>query len=259
MTLEVDQDWWKTLFDDVYLITDARSVCDDSITRREINIISDLIPLRPEQKILDLCGGHGRHSIELCSRGFGECTLVDYSKPLIDCARREAAQRCYAIDMIRSDARFTGFSEETFDHVLILGNSLGYIQIPEADHIILAEAFRVLRSGGWLLVDVTDGAVIKDSFIDRSWHEIGEDTVVCRYRELKGDTISAREMVLDKNKGLIRDRTYALRLYDHQSLSRLIQSAGFTHIHVHTDFSLHMEKGDYGFMNSRMIATAQKL
>ena len=258
MTLEVDQDWWKTLFDDVYLITDARSVCDESITRREINIISDLIPLRTEDKILDLCGGHGRHSIELCSRGYSDCTMVDYSESLIDFAKKEAAQKCFAIDMIRSDARFTGLSEEKFDHVLILGNSLGYIQLPEADYHILEETYRLLRPGGWLLVDVTDGAVIKDSFIDRSWHEIGDNTVVCRYRELRDDTLAAREMVLDKKKGLIRDRTYAVRLYDRGRLAHLIQSAGFNHIRIHTDFSLHIEEGDYGFMNSRMIATAQK-
>ena len=153
MTIDVDDGWWKTLFDEVYLITDARSVCDESITRREINVITDMIPIRPEHRILDLCGGHGRHSIELCSRGFTECTLVDYSKALIDCAKKEADQRRCQIDMIRSDARFASFTDGSFDHVLILGNSLGYIRLPEADHRILAEANRVLRPGGWLLVD----------------------------------------------------------------------------------------------------------
>jgi hypothetical protein len=29
MTIQVDDNWWKDLFDEVYLITDARSVCDD--------------------------------------------------------------------------------------------------------------------------------------------------------------------------------------------------------------------------------------
>ena len=258
MTLEIDQEWWKTLFDEVYLITDARSVCDESITRREINIIMDLLPIRPEHKILDLCGGHGRHSIELCSRGFSGCTLVDYSEPLLDCARQIAAERCYTINMLRADARFTGLSKESFDHVLILGNSLGYIQIQEADHVILSETFRLLRSGGWLLVDVTDGAAVKDAFTVRSWHEIGEDTVVCRYRELNEDTVFAREMVLDKNQGLIRDRTYAVRLYDTQKLSRLLRMVGFEQVEIHTDFSPHSTEDDYGFMNRRMIATARK-
>ena len=31
MSIEVEPDWWRTLFDDIYLITDARSVCDPDI------------------------------------------------------------------------------------------------------------------------------------------------------------------------------------------------------------------------------------
>ena len=42
MTIIVDPDWWKTLFDDVYLLTDARSVCDLALTRREVDLIMDL-------------------------------------------------------------------------------------------------------------------------------------------------------------------------------------------------------------------------
>jgi D-alanine-D-alanine ligase len=39
MSIKVDPDWWKTLFDEVYLLTDARSVCDARITRREVDLI----------------------------------------------------------------------------------------------------------------------------------------------------------------------------------------------------------------------------
>jgi hypothetical protein len=45
-----------------------------------------------------------------------------------------------------------------------MGNSLGYIQEQDADSKILAEAFRLLRLGGWLLVDVTNGLAVKNSF-----------------------------------------------------------------------------------------------
>ncbi len=37
--MKVDPDWWKKLFDDIYLVTDARSVCDDDITGREVDLI----------------------------------------------------------------------------------------------------------------------------------------------------------------------------------------------------------------------------
>ena len=258
MGITVNPDWWKSMFDEVYLLTDARSVCDEALTRREVDVICKLLPMRMNHKILDLCGGHGRHSFELCRRGFKSCTLLDYSKTMIDIARKKAIECGYSVDLIQGDARSTDLPSETFDHVLTMGNSLGYIQEQDADSQILAEASRLLRPEGWLLVDVTNGSAVKNSFNPNAWHEIGEDTVVCRQRELQGNLLCAREMVLSRREGLIRDRTYAVRLYDSQTLASLLNQVGFNQVTVHTDFWLHQSDGDYGFMNYRMIATGQK-
>lgn len=258
MSITVDPDWWKTLFDEVYLVTDARSVCNEDITRLEVDVICELLPIRRQSKILDLCGGHGRHSLELCARGFSCCTLLDYSQVLIDYAKARAAECNLSIEAVQSDARRTGFPDESFDHVLIMGSSLGYIKGP-ADSQIMSEAFRLLRPGGWFLVDVADRNAIKRDFNPEAWHEINDHTVVCRKRELKGDTIHAREMVLNKQKGLIRDQTYTIRLYGSQTLASLLEEAGFQQVTVRTGFSPHKSKGDYGFMNNRMLATGRKM
>jgi D-alanine-D-alanine ligase len=258
MSIIVDPDWWKTLFDEVYLITDARSVCNEDITRIEADIICELLPIRKQSKILDLCGGHGRHSLELCARGFSRCTLLDYSQVLIDYAKARAAQCSLSIEAVQADARHTGFPDASFDHVLIMGNSLGYIK-GSADSQIMGEAYRLLRPGGWFLADVTDGDAVKRTFNPETWHEIDDHTVVCRKRELKGNTIHAREMVLSKREGLIRDRTYGVRLYGSKTLASLFEQAGFQQITVRTGFSPYKSKGDYGFMNHRMLATGQKI
>lgn len=258
MNMKADPDWWQTLFDEVYLLTDARSVCDEEITRREVDLVCELLPVTAGHRILDLCGGHGRHSLEMCARGFTGCTLLDYSEFLIDHARKSAAECRYPMACIRANARSTGLCSESFDHVIIMGNSLGYISEPKADREILAEAKRTLRSEGWLLVDVTDGAAVKKRFKPTAWHEIGTDTVVCRQRRLEENTLYAREIVLSKEKGLIRDCTYGIRLYDAQSVHALLEDVGFRRVKVHTDFSPHRYQGDYGFMNHRMIAAGQK-
>ena len=256
--MKVDPDWWKTMFDEVYLLTDARSVCDEEITRREVDLICELLPIRHGHRILDLCGGHGRHSLELCARAFSWCTVLDYSRYLIDYARTCATGHNYQIDFIQADAKSTGLPPESFDHVLIMGNSLGYASEPAADRKILAEAKRVLRPGGWLLIDVTNGTAVRDSFNPSAWHEIGTDIVVCRQREMEGNIVYAREMVLSKEKGLLRDRTYSIRLYESQTVGTLVEQAGFRGVNVHTNFSPHDREGDYGFMNHRMLAAGQK-
>jgi D-alanine-D-alanine ligase len=256
--MKVDPDWWRTMFDEVYLLTDARSVCDQEITRREVDIICKLLPIRSGHRILDLCGGHGRHSLELCARGFTWCTLLDYSRYLIDYARTRAAEHNHHMDFILADARNTGLPPDSFDHVLIMGNSLGYIPEPAADRQILTEANRVLRSGGWLLIDLVDGEALRDSLSPTAWHEVGTDIVVCRQREMKGNTVYSRETVLSKENGVIRDRTYCMRLYESQTVGALVEQAGFKRVNVHTDFSPHLREGDYGFMNRRMLAAGQK-
>jgi len=258
MSIDVDPDWWKELFDDTYLLTDARSVCDDRITCQEVDVICDLLPVRKDQKLLDLCGGHGRHSLELYSRGYEQCTLVDYSDSLIQHAQKQAAAAGSDLQFVRSDARQVGLSSSRFDHIIIMGNSLGYLLDPDGDREILAEAYRLLSPGGWVLADVTDQEAVKTSVNPLAWHEIGDDTVVCRQREIDSERIKAREMVMSKRKGLIRDKTYTIRLYDARSLARLLERAGFTSIEVHTCFNPHGTKGDYGCMNNRMLVVGRK-
>jgi len=41
----VDPNWWKTLFDETYLITDGRTVCDDGLTCREVDFLERLLEL----------------------------------------------------------------------------------------------------------------------------------------------------------------------------------------------------------------------
>jgi D-alanine-D-alanine ligase len=258
MSIKPDPEWWKTMFDEVYLLTDARSVCNEEITRREVDLICEVLPITRGHRILDLCGGHGRHSLELCRRGHGGCTLVDYSEHLLGHARARAAECHHSIDFVRADARHTGLPSASFDHVLIMGNSLGYQQDPEADRQILAEAHRLLQPGGWLLTDLADGAEVGKKFNPEAWHEIGPDIVVCRQREMLANMVYVREVVLSKQTGLIRDRNYLIRFYGSGEIVEMFEQAGFTMVKVVTDFSPHGTKGDFGFMNHRMIALGQK-
>jgi D-alanine-D-alanine ligase len=258
MTIDVDPDWWKTLFDDVYLVTDARSINDETITRQEIDIFTSLISIHPDDHILDLCGGHGRHALELCQRGFHRCTVLDYSRSLLDIGARNAAGKQCPIRFVQGDARHTNLLSGSFDHVLILGNSLGYISEPNADLDILQESCRLIKSGGWMLLDVTDGETVHAKIAPQVWHEIGDDVVVCRQREARMDCICAREMVLSKTTGMIRDRTYCIRLYSADDLAALAARAGFTDVTVHTDTSVLNPGQDVGCMNHRLVVAARK-
>ncbi len=259
MSINVDPDWWQTLFDEVYLITDARTVGDAAITRREIDLFCQLLPLQPDKKILDLCGGQGRHALEFCRRGYRGCTVVDYSRALLSIGQQAARHGHLQVNFIQGDARRLALKAESHDYALILGNSLGYMAERQDDLRILTECRRVLASGGWLLLDVADGGIVRDQIAPNAWHEINGDVVVCREREVRGDCVCARELVLSKNRGLIRDKNYRIRLYQLEELMALVRQADFVDVRSHDFHSVQTVTGeDVGCMRHRLLITAHK-
>ena len=258
MEIVVHPDWWKTLFDDLYLKTDARSVCDEDLSQCESEVIWSLLSPDPGHRILDLCGGQGRHSFFLHERFSASCTVLDFSGHLVRLGRRTALERGSTVHFIQGDARSTGLSGSTFDHVIIMGNSLGYLPDSDDDQRILSESLRLLKPGSQILVDITDGEKARKEMIPVAWHEVDEDLVVCRRRELTDGKVKARELVFSRRDGLVRDQSYAIRLFSPSQLEDLLRRAGFVDVRLHRDFCPHDGDGDYGFMNRRVLATAKR-
>src|SRR5690348_18316338 len=58
-------DWWRTLFNSLYLETDGDVIENDRNTEQEIDLLVRSAGLEPNDRILDLCCGQGRHVLEL--------------------------------------------------------------------------------------------------------------------------------------------------------------------------------------------------
>ncbi len=84
--------------------------------------------------------------------------------------------------------------------------------------------------------------------------------VVCWKRELLNEVIRVRELVLSKTKGLLRNRTYAERLYSEDHFRTLLREAGFVRLTVQPNaFVFNPDNGiDYGIATHRMLITAAK-
>jgi D-alanine-D-alanine ligase len=259
MNHQIDHNWWKDLFDDVYLLTDARSVCDEALTREEVDFLEETLNLDKSSSILDLCGGQGRHSLELSRRGFMDVTVFDYSGYLIELGGKRARQEALNTVFIQGDARDTGLPGESFKCIIIMASSFGYFLDENENKKILNEAFRLLIPGGTLLLDLPDRDYMLKNFKTFSSHRINEDILVSRTKKLADDVIYGRETVTSQEKGCIRDRTYCIRLYSPEKISKLINSAGFSSITFKKDFMNRETRGDYGCMTNRMIITAKKL
>ena len=252
-------DWWRTLFNAVYLQTDGDVVEDNRNTAREIDEILRVAGIEPTDRVLDLCCGQGRHSMELARRGFASVTGMDRSRYLIRLARRRARRDNLNVTFKEGDARHVRLAESSFDTVLILGNSFGYFERPEDDAEVLSAIRRIARSGAKLVLDLTDGDWIKSHFEPRSWEWIDRDHFVCRERSLSSDgsRLVCREVVTDAEKGVIADQFYAERLYNPESITKLLEGAGFREVRIHHGVETESERNqDLGMMSRRFYVTA---
>lgn len=256
--VKIDPDWWKTVFDETYLITDARSVCDRGMTCREVNFLERVLKLERSCPILDLCGGQGRHSLELSRRGFQDVTVLDYSRVLIDLGREMAKKEGFDILFVCEDARDTGLPSQRFKAIIVMASSFGYFLDERENEKILREAFRLLMPRGSLLLDLPDREYVLKNFTPQSWHEADEEVVVCRQRRVDEDVVCCREIVISKTQGLLRDATYCTRLYSPEKIDRMLTSAGFSSVTIQRGFVSHAQQGDYGVMTNRMIVVGEK-
>jgi D-alanine-D-alanine ligase len=255
----VRPDWWSHIFNYLYLRTDADIINDLDITSHEIDLFLEILNLSPDDKILDLCCGQGRHSLELARRNFKNIEGLDRSHYLIQKAKATARKEDLNIRFREGDARKIPSPTDSFDVVMILGNSFGYFDTIQDDLRVLKEVFRVLKPWGKILIEVTDGDYLRNNFQTRSWEWMDKKHFVCRERSLSLDKqrLISREVITHTEKGVIADQFYAERLYSKENLTRILETAGFSNIAFQGQISPDSKRNqDLGMMEKCLIVTA---
>ena len=252
-------DWWRRIFNSMYLKTDADVVDDKQITKNEVELFTSILNIPKDSAILDLACGQGRHSIEMAQKGYTNVTGLDRSHYLIRKAKTAVQQEALKISFKEGDARKLPFPPDTFDVVMILGNSFGYFESNEDDAMILKEVFRVMKPGGTFLIDVADGSYLRTHYQPRSWEWIDKKYFVCRERSLASDNerLISREIISHVEKGIIVDQFYAERLYSYEMLTDIFTKSGYQNIAFHDVLeSNSLRNQDLGMMERRIIMTA---
>ncbi len=252
-------DWWRRIFNSMYLKTDADVVEDRSITSFEIDMFMNILDISKDDVILDLACGQGRHTLELARRGYKNLHGMDRSHYLIRKAKQVNITENMSANFKEGDARKLPYQSDTFDAVMILGNSFGYFESIDDDLKILKEVFRVLKPYGKFLVDVADGNYLKKHFNPRSWEWIDKNHFVCRERSLASDNerLISREVITNSKKGVVADQFYAERLYTREKLKEILGNSGFSNINVHDDYATGSNRNqDLGMMERRIIVSS---
>jgi D-alanine-D-alanine ligase len=253
-------DWWRTLFNALYLKTDGDVVENPENTSAEVDALIEVAKLGRDSAILDLCCGQGRHVLELARRGYSRVSGLDRSRTLIRLARSRARKENLAVRFHEGDARRFRLRASSFDCVAILGNSFGYFEDGDDDLEVLRSAARVLRPGGHLMLDLADGDWLREHFEARSWEWIDHQHFVCRERSLAADgqRLVSREVVVHAERGVIADQFYAERLYNAEVIGVLLERAGYAGVRISSGLSTQSTRNqDLGMMAYRLIVTAR--
>jgi ubiquinone/menaquinone biosynthesis C-methylase UbiE len=115
-------------------------IADKDQTQRQINFLESTLP--HDSTVMDLACGTGRHTIPLTKDGINVVGL-DSSAHLLKIAQQRGAAK-----LVRGDLRVLPFKQSSFNAVISMNTSFGYLASEEEDMQSLADVRRVLALGG---------------------------------------------------------------------------------------------------------------
>jgi SAM-dependent methyltransferase len=201
---------------------------------REVDQLIELLDLPPGSKVLDLCCGVGRHSLEFARRGF-EVTGFDITQRYIEQGKARAKSENLEVDFVLGDARRFCALEE-FDAVINMYTAFGYFEEPSDDKRVVLNAYSSLKPGGKLLIQSMGKEILARIFQPREWNE-HDGRIFLQERWLSDDFswIDNRWILLED--GRQREFTFGHRLYSAAELKNLFRRCGFRNVEVFGDLA----------------------
>ncbi|GAA2799431.1 class I SAM-dependent methyltransferase [Saccharopolyspora taberi] len=215
----------EELFDTDYLHFAGAALEERSDAESEL--ISRL--LGPATDVLDLACGHGRIANRLAALGM-RTTGIDITPLFLDRARQDARERGVTVDYVQGDIRSLPWTGR-FDAVVSWFTAYGYFD--DADNRrVLDEAFRALRPGGRLLIELNNPVFILRNFQPTGVQEADGDLMIDR-RWL--DPLTSRNVVerIVVRGDRVRRMRFFVRMFTFPEIRDWLLAVGFTEVTGH--------------------------
>jgi ubiquinone/menaquinone biosynthesis C-methylase UbiE len=241
--------WWRTYFDDVFFRLHDPLFTEEG-SRREVGAMRDLLGLPYGARILDVPCGWGRHT-----RLFAEAGLdafgADISTDLL--ARAEPGTRPRRARYVAADVRALPFADASFDAVVNVFTSLGLFLQDAEDVRALAEARRVLRPDGALLLESMHRDEVVAAYAERDRWRLPDGTEIRVRRRFDPVTGISHERWRWRAGETEGEKRHALRLRTATEIDALLRAAGFARIQYFGDW----DGGAFERDSERLIAIAR--
>ena len=218
---------------------------------KEIEQIAALAAVSAGARVLDLCCGIGRHSLELARRGF-KVTAVDRTPEYLDQAAARAKREGLDIEFVHEDMR-AFCRPDTFDAAINLFTSFGFFVDPQEDRRVVENVCRSLKPSGVLVMDMNGKETLARIFRERDWHE-GEGALFLAERKLCNSWSWIENRWIMYKEGQRREWTVSHRLYAASELTALLRAGGFAEANAYGG----LDGSPYDQNARRLVAVARK-
>lgn len=226
---------------------------DDEETEEEVEFVTQVLKLRKNSYILDLCCGQGRHSVRLAKKGFFVVGL-DYSEELLKLASKHDTKS--NIWFVKGDMRKIPFNVNTFDAVINLFTSFGFFDDDENLHT-LKSISSVLKPKGKLILDYWNPYFAVQLDGTRNWWWINDSLLSLaevRYDFSLGRLHDIRTIINIKDFS-IKEAVRDLRFYTLPEIDKMLEQAGMRIISVYGD----IDEREYNGETRRLITLSEKI
>ncbi|MFO7792973.1 MAG: methyltransferase domain-containing protein [Candidatus Saliniplasma sp.] len=219
--------------------------------QKEVNKLVELADLDEGLKVLDLCCGVGRHSLEFAERGF-DVTGVDKTEHYLKEARKRAGEEGLEIEFIQDDMREYK-KDEKFDLVINLFTSFGYFEEEKENMKVLENVYDSLKTGGKFILDVMGKEIIARIFEEKDWNEL-EDGFKILERSIEKDWSwlnNRRIRITDEG---VKEYNVSHWLYSAKELKDMLKDVGFSSVEVYGGY----DGRDYDEEANRLVVVGKK-
>lgn len=241
-------EWFRKWFSNKYYLELYRHR-DDKEATDLINLIQRSVPLSSGAKVLDVCCGAGRHSIEFAKRGF-DVTGFDLSGYLIGEAKKSKKnlnEKNVKVKFLIKDMRNFNF-RSSFELALNIFSSFGYFETDEENFSVFKNVKSSLNKKGYFVFDFLNEAVLRNNLVKKDFMIISGKKVY-QERRIENNFVY-KDISLGGNVF-----TERIRLYSCAEIRAELEKTGFNVRKVYGDYF-----GNKFLLNksNRFILIAQK-
>ena len=241
-------DWYEKWFGKEYVLVYQHR--NESEAKQQVSFLLNHINISQEAKILDLCCGNGRHSIELKKLGY-DVLGVDLSSELLDIARSKASENDLDLKLYRCDMREIPYEDE-FDLIVQFFTSFGYFETDAENQKVLSAISKALKKEGQFMIDYMNPDYVASNLVEKDEKQVSDDIKLIQERWIENSRVN-KKITMIKN-GETSYYNESVRMYALQEIKAMLDQVGLMLNHTYGDF----DGSEYNKDSSRMILIGNK-